>query len=126
MPQTRLFIACADPSLRLALLLYLDRAPQVRVTGFTDLLEKLLPQLESVHPDVLLLEWALPLPELADLFGQIHQLEPRPSIVYLSGNTRERAAVIKAGADEVIATNAPPDALIQFIENHRQKRPVQV
>jgi DNA-binding NarL/FixJ family response regulator len=115
MNKKRIFIACADERLRIALLIFLEGEPGLTVVGFTDRLESLLPQLEASQAEVLLLEWQLGHPALKATLDKVHRL-PRPhKIIYFSGNPEERQQILADGADYVILKNAPPDELLPIL-----------
>lgn len=116
MTKSRIFVACADERLRIALLLFLDYEPGMFVVGITDRLSSLLPQLVASQPDVLLLEWEMPFQSMADLLTDIHHLECPPKIIILSNRPEEEEKIIAAGADYYIAKNAPPDNLLPILK----------
>jgi DNA-binding NarL/FixJ family response regulator len=115
MIMMRIFVACADERLRIALLLLLDNEPGMLVVGISDRLQGLLAQIEASQPDVLVLEWEIPIPSMIDLVNDIHKLGCKPKIVYLSSKTEEEAAIMAAGADHFIPMNVPPDELISIL-----------
>jgi DNA-binding NarL/FixJ family response regulator len=118
MTKLRIFIACADKRLRLALLLLLDQEPAMVVVGITDRLQELLPQLETTKPDVLLLEWGLSSQSMANLFTEVHNLEHPPKVVYFSKDMSDENAILAAGADHYICENAPPDTLLPILRSY--------
>jgi DNA-binding NarL/FixJ family response regulator len=115
MNKKRIFIACADERLRIALVIFLEGEPGLAVVGFTDRLESLLPQLQAAQADVLLLEWQLAQPALKEILDRVHQLPHLHKIIYFSGNLEERQQILDAGADFVILKNAPPDELLPIL-----------
>ncbi len=115
MTKMRIFIACADERLRIAMLLLLENEPGIFVVGITDRLQGLLLQLEASQPDVLLLEWELPFKSMAKLLTDVHKLEAPPKIVLLSSCPEEKEKITAAGADHFIAKDAPPDELLPFL-----------
>jgi DNA-binding NarL/FixJ family response regulator len=117
MTKTRIFIACADESLRIALLLLLDHEPGMVVVGITDRLPGLITQLEVSQPDAFLLEWALPFQSVAELLTNIHHLKRPPQIIFLSNKLEDKEKTIAAGADYFITRDAPPDELILILNN---------
>ena len=74
MNKKRIFIACADERLRIALLIFLEDEPHLKVVGFTDRLESLLPQIKASQAEVLLLEWPMTQEALTALVSNIHDL----------------------------------------------------
>jgi DNA-binding NarL/FixJ family response regulator len=115
MKKQRIFVACSDEQLRIAILMLLDHEPRMGVVGITDRLPGLLLQLEASNPDVLLLSWVQPLCALEDLLNDIHNLRSPPKIIYLSNRPEEEKQVIAAGADHFISENAPPDKLLLIL-----------
>lgn len=116
MNKKRIFIACADERLRIALVIFLEGEPGLSVAGFTDRLENLVPQLEVSQAKVLLLEWHLDLPALKKTLNKVRQLSHPPKIIYFSGDPEERQQILDAGADYVILKNAPPDDLLPILK----------
>jgi DNA-binding NarL/FixJ family response regulator len=115
MNKKRIFIACADERLRIALLLHLENVPGIAVVGITDRLQSLFPQLEASQADVLLLEWQLTPQAMIDLLAKIHTLPQSPKVVYFSGDLEEEQQIRAAGVDYVILKNAPPDELLPIL-----------
>lgn len=115
MKKTRIFIACADEQLRIALLFLLEGEPRLGVAGFTDRLENLLPQLEASQAEVLLLEWHLTREALTGLLSRLHQLSNQFKVIYFARDPEESHQSLAAGADYVILKNAPPDELLPIL-----------
>ncbi len=112
----RIFIACANGRLRIALLLFLDHEPGMTVVGLSDRLPGLLAQLEGAVPDVLLLDWDLTIQQGVTLLSDIHNLEFPPKIIVLSDKPQEEEAIMSAGGDYFLPKNAPPDMLLPTLE----------
>ena len=119
MGSMRLFIACPDPKLRLALILFLEKEPGMAVVGISDRLTGLLAQLEGSEPDVLLLDRVSPLKSLATLMTQLCNLVRRPKTIVFSSRPEEKEAIIAAGADYFIPKDAPPDDLLPILNDIR-------
>lgn len=117
MTKLRIFIACADERLRLALLLFLEQEPGIFVVGIIDRLPGLLIHLEAAQPDVLLMQWDIPIQSLEDLFADIHNMECPPKVILLSNKPEEREKILSAGADHFIAKDAPPDELLPILSS---------
>jgi DNA-binding NarL/FixJ family response regulator len=115
MNKTRIFIACFDERLRIALIIFLEGEPGLTVVGFTDRLESLHSQLEASQAEVLLLEWELDEQAMKDLLVEVHQLPHLHKVIYFSGNPEELEQVLAAGADYIILKNAPPDELLPIL-----------
>jgi DNA-binding NarL/FixJ family response regulator len=119
MTKLRIFLACADQRLRVALLLLLDEEPGMAVVGITDSLPELLPLVETTQPDALLLEWELPIESLANLLADFRSPGRALKIVFFSNNPEDEEKVTSAGADYFILKNAPPDTLLPILREHR-------
>lgn len=101
------------------MVLLLGQEPGMAVVGMTDRLSALIPQLEAVQPDVLLLEWELSAPLLGNLITDIHKLGHPLKIVFLSNNPEKETEVLAAGTDYFIAKNAPPDNLLLILHEYQ-------
>jgi DNA-binding NarL/FixJ family response regulator len=119
MTKLRIFLACADQRLRVALLLLLDEEPGMAVVGITDSLPELLPLVKTTQPDALLLEWELPNETLAGLLTDFRNTGGPLKIVFLSNNPEDEERVTSAGADCFILKNAPPDTLLPILREYR-------
>ena len=115
----RIFLACADERLKIAMLMLLDHEPGMVVAGISDRLQGLPDQLEASQPDVLVLEWQEPLPSITELITNIHNLACPPAIIYLSSGAEEKEMIIAAGADYFVVKNAPPDELLSILNDLR-------
>ena len=119
MGSLRVFIACSDEKLRLALIMFLDKEPGIGVVGLSDRLTGLLRQLEGSEPDVLLLDWKSPVQSLAATLGAFCKLERRPKTVVFSTRPEDEGAIKAAGADYFISKDAPPDELLPILDDIR-------
>ena len=115
----RIFIASADQTLRLALLLLLESEPGMVVIGISDRPKGLLTAVESLQPEVLLLDDGLTSPSTARLITDLQRLECRPRIVVLSIDPQSKAAALAAGADGFIDKSIPPDELLPLLRSMR-------
>jgi DNA-binding NarL/FixJ family response regulator len=115
----RIFLACADERLKIAMLMLLDTEPGMAVAGMSDRLQGLAEQIEASQPDVLILERNEPLPQITALITNIHNLVHPLVIVYLSSRAKEQDPIMAAGADYFVLKNAPPDELLSILNNLR-------
>jgi DNA-binding NarL/FixJ family response regulator len=115
----RIFLACADERLKLAMLMLLDNEPGMVVAGISDRLQGLPAQVEASQPDVLILERNEPLPQIMELITNIHNLAHPLVIVYLSSREQQQEPIMAAGADYFVLKNAPPDELLTILNNLR-------
>ncbi len=115
----RVFIACGEEKLRLALLLLLDNAPGLVVAGMADRSTGLFTQLQGAQPEVLLLDWELSAEPMTDLLHNISDLEYPPKVIVLSADPQKRDAILEAGADFVVCKDTPPDELLTILNELR-------
>ena len=119
METMRIFIACADERLRLALLLLLDHQPGMVVVGLSDRMPGLLTQLEGSQPHVLLLDWGLSDEMEVNFFADLHNLKLPPKTIVLASDPTTREAILTNCADYFISKDAPPDNLITTLSDIR-------
>jgi DNA-binding NarL/FixJ family response regulator len=119
MGSLRIFIACPDDKLRLALLMFVDHEPGMIAVGIADRLTGLVAQLEGSKPDVLLLDWILPDQSMADLIRDLHKLVRRPKIIVFCTKPENKETIMAAGADYFIGKDSPPDELIPILNDIR-------
>ena len=115
MNKKRIFIACSDERLRIALLLFLQEEPGLTVVGFSERLQNLLPQLDVIQADIVLLEWQLECQAFKDLLVAIRQLPYPHKIIYFSNDPETGQKALTDGADYIILKNAPPDELLPIL-----------
>ena len=99
-----------------------DNQPGMVVSGIADRMDDLAQQLETTEPDVLILEWKLSLESLQNLMAEIHNLDSSPEVIFLSSSPKEREAKMSAGVDYFVVTNAPPDELLQILNDLRRSK----
>ena len=119
MKPMRIFLACADERLKIAMLMLLDHQPGMVVAGISDRLPGLLTQVQASQPDVLLLEWDASLQLIADRITNIHNLARPPVIIFLSNRAEHKETIMAAGTDYFVIKDAPPDELLTILNNLR-------
>ena len=115
----QVFIASADRTFRLALLMLLESEPGMVVIGMSDRSEGLLTVVGTSQPEVLLLDDGLAEQATAHLVGDLHRLAYQPKIIVLSINPQTKAATLAAGADGFISKDVPPDELLPLLRKMR-------
>jgi DNA-binding NarL/FixJ family response regulator len=120
--KLRIFLACADKRLKLALLMLLDHQPGMDVAGISDQLLNLEAQINASHPDVLVIEWQENLKTIQDQLTNIRGFASPPQIVCMANNPRDKEAILAAGADYFIVKNVPPDELIEILKEIQSKK----
>ena len=117
MGTLRIFLACADESLRLALLMLLDQEPGMILAGVADRFTRITTQLEGAQPDVMLLYWDQTIDQMIALFDQLKNLEEQPKVIVLSANPQIKQAALKSGAYSFVSSDAPPDMLLPILND---------
>jgi DNA-binding NarL/FixJ family response regulator len=115
----RIFIASADKTFRLALLLLLENEPGIVVIGMCDRSKGLPSVVGTSQPEVLLLDSGLANHDTPDLIGELHHLESPPKIIVLSIDPQTKATALAAGADGFISKNFPSDELLPLLRSMR-------
>lgn len=100
------------------LTLLLNNHPQINVCGTAVNATALLQKLESVQPDILLLDVHLPDMEAEELLKKIRAIQPTQKIIYLTmmRGTRYIHRLIKHQIHGYLLKNARPDELYTAIE----------
>jgi DNA-binding NarL/FixJ family response regulator len=122
MALVRVFIASGDEKLRLALMMFVDKEEGMAVVGLSDRLSGLLTQLRGSEPDALLLDLDMPSALKANLLRDLHTINHRPMIVVFTNRAEEKESILQAGADYLIAKDAPPDELVPILNDIRLSR----
>jgi len=115
----RIYIASADSTIRLSLLMLVESEPGLVVIGMSDRAESLLTIVQAMNPEVLLLDYELAKQATAGLVGDLHHLPHPPKITVLSIDPHAKASALAAGADAFINKNVPPDELLPILRQMR-------
>lgn len=137
----RVIIAHQDPSIRLALEMFLQTHPEVEIISEVKRVGELLRDAAYLNPDLVILAWDLPdfgkfslsshqnkitgTPSQNQVKGvviqSLHNLESNPLVV-VTGNTPEDTyPVLYAGADEFIYHGDEPSRLFGLLNSLREK-----
>jgi DNA-binding NarL/FixJ family response regulator len=77
--------------------------------------QELLAQLDSLRPDIILLDRELPGGSTADLFRAFCGLDPHPKVIVLCAQPESAQAALAAGADALVSKCDPPKRLLTAI-----------
>ncbi|MEJ2734050.1 MAG: response regulator transcription factor [Anaerolineae bacterium] len=111
----RILIADAQPKVRFALRVLLERQPDLEVVGEAVDAESLLSLLETVCPDIVLLGWELPGMDMECLMPSLREGCPKATVIALSGRLEASRAASAIGADAFVSKSSPPDQLLDAI-----------
>lgn len=124
MPDQRIgvsvLLADDDLEVRQALRLLCEQALDLTVVGEAKRIEELLPQLPTLQPDIILLDWELPREPAvsADLLTHIRTLYPA-KVIILGARPEAQQAALAAGADAFIYKGDSPDKLLSLLHTVR-------
>ena len=111
----RILIADQQPAVRSALRLLLKERLGLDVVGEVADNQGLSAQLDSLRPDIVLIDWELPDWTAADLFETLRGLDCRPGVVVLGTHPASARAALAAGADAFVNKSDPPKRLLTAI-----------
>jgi DNA-binding NarL/FixJ family response regulator len=109
-------LASARSDLILALEVFLREQPGMIVVGTATGARGLLALVETISPDLLVLDWALPGLPPAEVLAAARAVEPPPTILVLGRGEGEREASLAAGADAYVQRGDSPDTLISALQ----------
>ena len=118
--RMRVLLADAQPKVRFALKVLLERQTDLLVAGEAVDTEDLLAQTRSICPDLVLLAWDLPGLEATVLLPSLRDLCPGVIIIALSGRPEARRVALAAGVDAFVSKSDPPEHLMRAIERQEQ------
>jgi len=116
----RIYIASADKTIRLSLLMLVESEPGLVVMGMSDRSESLLTIVQALSPEALVLDYELAKQAMVDLIDDLHHQPHPPKIIVLSVDPQVKATALAAGADAFISKNVPPDNLLSMLREMRQ------
>ena len=112
----RILIADNQSAVRSAVRLLLEKGLELDVVGEAADSDELLAQLESLRPDILLLDWDLPGWSTASLFDAFGELDRQPRVIVLGVKPESRQSALAAGADAFVSKGDPPRRLLTAIQ----------
>ncbi len=111
----RILIADAQPKVRFALQVLLQRQPELEVVGEAIDAESLHEQTIAACPDAVLLGWELPGMDMDYLIPSLRESCPGVLVIALSGRLEAQRASSEAGVDAFVSKSSPPDQLISAL-----------
>jgi DNA-binding NarL/FixJ family response regulator len=113
----RLLLADNQAKVRFALRALLEQQPGLTIVGEAAEAGEVLPQIEAVHPDLVLLDWNLRGLAQARLPSALHERYPDLMVVALSTQPEVRQTALEAGADAFVSKADPPERLLEAIQS---------
>jgi DNA-binding NarL/FixJ family response regulator len=113
----RVLLADHHPEVCSALRLLMEEKVGVNVIGEVSNSGELIGQLNSLRPDLVLLDWELPGINPVELIKILHILYPELRVIAMGSASGLREDSLKAGATDFICKSEPPEELMQAIEN---------
>ena len=110
-----ILIGDAQPRVRFGLRLLLEQQQGWRVSGEAEDAQELLDAILCDCPDLVLLDWELPLMHAEELLTVIRLACPHLWVVVLSGKDELRPVALQSGADIFAYKADPPERLLESI-----------
>ena len=111
----RILIADDQARVRSAIRLLLEQQPVANVVEEAANAQELLNHIEYLCPDVLLLDWDLPGFKPEKLLTTLYTSCPYLFTIVLDSKPQTRHLALKAGANEFVSKNEPPERLMSVI-----------
>ncbi len=105
-------LASEEYDLRLALELLLREEPGAYVVGTVSHSGALLVLIQTICPDVVLLDWDLPGQPSTEVLAEISSAECRPKVIVLAKDADDRQVALASGADGFVVKGDPPEQLL--------------
>ena len=114
--KMRILITAGQTPTRSALRLFLQEGRGLQVVGEAADSEELLTEVQSKHPNVVLLDWELPGQPTMDLLPTLRSLNSRLFVIVLSGRPELEEAARAAGADLFFSLGDPARRLLAALQ----------
>lgn len=112
----RILIADRCAAVRSAVKALLQNELGLDVTGEACDSQELLAQIETKHPDVVLLEWELPGQSAAELLAILRALDPQKlKVIVLGSYPEQEQDALAAGADYFVGKSDRPKRLLTAV-----------
>ena len=108
----RIIVADGEDKVRSALRLLIEQERSLEIIGEAAEATALLAGVEAHHPDIVLVDWALPGIEAREMVRLLHLLHSDLTIIVLSGRPEALQAALDSGADTFVSKGDPPDHLL--------------
>ena len=117
-----IIIATSSADLRIALELLVREEADLSIVGTTNTVEGLSEWVETIHPDLLLLDWELAGASSQKLLGRVSRLTTSPKIIVLGKYLRTEESALEIGADSFVLKGDSPKKLLDAIREFDPKK----
>ena len=111
----RVFLVDDHAPVRSALRLLLEHEDDIDVVGETGDAARVAAEVALVHPDLVLLDWALVEQAARELIGAVRQAWGAARVVALSCRPEDLAPAREAGADGFVCMGEPPEVMVRTL-----------
>lgn len=115
----RILLADGQSRVRSAIRLLLEQQPERNVIEEVTTAQELLERAGNRCPDMLLLDWDLLGTTPENLLATLRALCPGLFITVLNSRPQTKQLALKAGANEFVGKNDPPERLLAAVKSHK-------
>lgn len=112
----QILLADDESVVRSALRLVIEEDPDLHIAGEVSEFPSLEPAIQTIKPDLLLLDGELPGMQLDRLIPEIRTRWKNMVVIIMSGRVESKWTALKAGADAFICKCDPPERLVATLE----------
>jgi DNA-binding NarL/FixJ family response regulator len=112
-------LAIRQADARLALELLLSEEPGVSIVGEASETAGLLALIQTTHPDLVVMEWALPGRPILDVLIEAQTLAGKLRFLVLGRNPSEKQPTLDAGGNAFVLIGDPPEHLLAALRQVR-------
>ena len=113
----RVVVADRQASVRYALKVLLLRQKMMEIVGEAQNMASLMEQMLQREPDLILLDWELPGMKGLSSIAVLRDLNPKLTIIAMSGLPGVRREALAAGVNGFIQKTEPPDRLLDLLKH---------
>jgi DNA-binding NarL/FixJ family response regulator len=112
----RILLADDNPAIRSALTLLLETRLNVLIVGEADSMDKLLPCVASLKPDLVILDCELAGEPKQAWISQLRAISPALKVVLTSSRPELAQNALAAQADSYVSKSEPPEQVVRVIQ----------